>query len=69
MTDRERAEAILVKYSYSRIRDIVDAMIEFRNEGLKEELLQYKIWENIFGGNYDTIEPMIDGYIEYLKQE
>lgn len=69
MIDRERAEAILVKYPYSRIRDIVDAMIEFRNEGLKEELLQYKIWENIFGGNYDTIELMIDGYIEYLKQE
>jgi predicted nucleic acid-binding Zn-ribbon protein len=35
---------------------------------LKEELLQYKIWENIFGSEYNTVETLIEGYFDYLKQ-
>jgi hypothetical protein len=36
------------------------------NALLRAELIRYKIWENIFGDNYDTLEPMID---EYLKPQ
>ena len=39
-------------------------LVKHRN--IRDELIRYKIWENIFGGNYDTLEPMID---EYLKQQ
>ncbi len=31
---------------------------------IRGELLRYKIWEDIFGSNYDTIEPMIDDYLK-----
>lgn len=36
-------------------------------KGAKEQLLRYKIWENIFGSDYDTVETLIEGYFEYLK--
>jgi len=38
-------------------------------QGWKDELLRYKIWENIYGNEFDTVETLIDGYFEYLKQK
>jgi hypothetical protein len=35
--------------------------------GRREELLRYKIWENIFSGGNDTVETLIEKYFEYLK--
>jgi hypothetical protein len=44
------------------------SVIPFHEAKLKEELLQYKIWENIFGSEYNTVETLIEGYFDYLKQ-
>lgn len=42
--------------------------LDFLNGNVtKEQLLQYKIWENIFGSEYNTVETLIEGYFEYLK--
>jgi hypothetical protein len=38
-------------------------------KGAKEQLLRYKIWENIFGSDYESVETLIEGYFEYLKQK
>lgn len=37
--------------------------------GARGQLLRYKVWENIFGNEYDTIEAMIDGYFKYLRNQ
>jgi len=51
------------------IRDkkgFIQAMEQYRTEGLREELNRYEIWRDIFGCEYNTFEEMVE---QYLKQK
>ena len=61
------------KFDYRRINEWflsqAEAIDQYARQepDLREELLRYKIWENIFSGKSETVETLIERYFEYLK--
>jgi hypothetical protein len=60
-------EEFAQKWEYGNVDFKKDFLSDLRSM-IRGELIRYKIWENIFGGNYDTIEPMINDYLKSQRQ-
>ncbi len=60
-------EEFAVKWEYGNVNFKKEFLSDHRSV-IRGELIRYKIWENIFGGNYETIEPMVDDYLKSQQQ-